>query len=162
MAGRLVVIASNSSPERSIDRTQRGILVTMTETSGRQTIDQLVARAQARLDRLEPAAALAAQRAGATVIDLRCTDDRREHGTIPGSVPIPLSVVFWRLDPSSGYDDPRLSDPTRQFVLVCNDGYSSSIAAATLRDLGFERATDLAGGFNAWVAAGLPVEAVPD
>jgi rhodanese-related sulfurtransferase len=127
-------------------------------TKDRLTIGDLLARAQSRLDRLGPAAVLAAQREGATVIDLRCTDDRRVHGTIPGSVPIPLSVVFWRLDPTSGHDDPRLSDPTRQFVLVCNDGYSSSIAAATLRDLGFERATDLDGGFNAWVAAGLPVE----
>ena len=128
----------------------------------RQTIDELLARAQGRLDRLEPAAAFAAQEAGATIVDLRCDDDRREHGTIPGSVPIPLSVVFWRLDPSSGYDDQSLSDPSRRFVLVCNDGYSSSLAAATLRDLGFERATDLAGGFNAWRAAGLPVEPVAD
>ena len=125
--------------------------------SARLTISELLARAQSRLDRLDPAAVLAAQGEGATVIDLRCSDDRRERGTIPGAVAIPLSVVFWRLDPSSGYDDPRMSDPTRQFVLVCNDGYSSSIAAATLRDLGFDRATDLAGGFNAWVAAGLPV-----
>jgi rhodanese-related sulfurtransferase len=127
-------------------------------TGERLTIGALLARAQARLDRLDPADALAAQRKGATLIDLRCADDRREHGTIPGSVAIPLSVVFWRLDPSSGYDDPRLSDPSRQFILVCNDGYSSSIAASTLRDLGFERATDIDGGFNAWRAAGLPVE----
>lgn len=124
----------------------------------RQTIDQLLARAQSRLDRLEPAAALAAQGAGAVIVDLRCDDDRRASGVIPGSVAVPLSVVFWRLDPTSGYDDPRLSDPARQFVLVCNDGYSSSIAAATLRDLGFDRATDLDGGFNAWRDAGLPLE----
>ena len=124
----------------------------------RQTIDQLLARAQSRLDRLDPAAALAAQQAGAVIVDLRCDDDRRASGVIPGSVPVPLSVVFWRLDPTSGYDDPRLSDPARQFVLVCNDGYSSSIAAATLRDLGFDRATDLDGGFNAWRDAGLPLE----
>ena len=124
----------------------------------RLTIGDLLERAQARLHRLEPAAVLAAQRNGATVIDLRTGDDRRAHGTIPGAVAIPLSVVFWRLDPTSGHDDPRLSDPTREFILVCNDGYSSSLAAATLQDLGFERATDLAGGFNAWLAAGLPVE----
>ena len=128
----------------------------------RQTIDELLARAQGRLDRLEPVAALAAQEAGAAIVDLRCDDDRREHGMIPGSVAIPLSVVFWRLDPASGYDDPRLSDPDRQFVLVCNDGYSSSLAAATLRDLGFERATDLVGGFNAWRSAGLPIEPAAD
>jgi len=127
-------------------------------TRDRLTIGELLAHAQGRLQRLDPAAAPVAQREGATIIDLRCSDDRRDHGTIPGAVPIALSVLFWRLDPTSGYDDPRLSDPTRQFVLVCNDGYSSSIAAATLRDLGFDRATDLDGGFNGWVAAGLPVE----
>jgi len=129
-------------------------------TSNRLTIGELLERAQARLDRLEPAEARAAQQGGAVIVDLRCDDDRREHGAIPGSVPIPLSVVYWRLDPASGYDDPRLSDPSRQFVLVCNDGYSSSIAAATLRDLGFDRATDIDGGFNAWRAAGLPIELV--
>jgi rhodanese-related sulfurtransferase len=129
--------------------------------SNRQTIDQLLARAQGRLDRLEPAATLAAQQAGAVIVDLRCDDDRRAHGVIPGSVHVPLSVVFWRLDPASGYDDPQLSDPKRQFVLVCEDGYSSSIAAATLQDLGFPRATDLVGGFSAWQAAGLPVEPAP-
>lgn len=129
---------------------------------GRQTIDQLLAKAQRRLARLQPAAALAAQQDGAVVIDLRCADDRRAQGVIPGSVAIPLSVVYWRLDPASGYDDPQISDPSRRFILVCADGYSSSIAAATLLDLGFERATDIAGGFNAWQAAGLPVEPAPD
>jgi rhodanese-related sulfurtransferase len=131
-------------------------------TANRLTIGELLAQAQSRLERLGPAEVLAAQGNGATVVDLRCTDDRRAAGVIPGSVAIPLSVVFWRLDPTSGYDDPRLSDPARQFVLVCNDGYSSSIAAATLRDLGFTRATDLDGGFNAWLAAGLAVEPASD
>jgi hypothetical protein len=71
-------------------------------------------------------------------------------------------VLFWRLDPTSGHDDPRLSDPVRQFVLLCADGYSSSLAAATLQDLGFGRATDVIGGFTAWAAAGLPLEPAPD
>ena len=130
--------------------------------SERQTIEQLLAAARARLRRLEPAAALAAQAEGAILIDLRCADQRRESGIVPGSVPVPLSVLFWRLDPTSGFDDPRLSDLTRRFILLCADGYSSSLAAATLRDLGFDHATDVVGGVTAWAAAGLPMEPATD
>jgi len=128
----------------------------------RKRIDQLLAEARARLYRLEPATALEAQAEGAILIDLRCADEQRANGVIPGSVHLPLSVLFWRLDPTSGYDDPRLSDPTRAVVLLCADGYSSSLAAATLQDLGFARATDLVGGFAAWAAAGLPLEPAND
>lgn len=130
--------------------------------SHRQSIEQLLAEARARLRRLEPATALTAQSEGAILIDLRCADQRRESGIIPGSVHVPLSVLFWRLDQTSGYDDPRLSDPTREVVLLCADGYSSSLAAATLQDLGFDRATDVIGGFTAWAGAGLPLEPVTD
>lgn len=125
----------------------------------RRTIDELLAEARARLDRLEPAAALAAQGEGALLVDLRCADQRRESGVVPGSVHVPLSVLYWRLDPASGFDDPRLSDLARHVVLLCADGYSSSIAAATLQDLGFQRATDVIGGVTGWHAAGLPLEA---
>lgn len=97
---------------------------------------------------------------GALIIDTRDTGDLRRTGSIPGSVHVRLSVLFWRLDPSSGHDDPRFSDPTRQVVLICAHGYSSSLAAATLLELGFARATDVVGGFEAWAAAGLPVEPV--
>jgi rhodanese-related sulfurtransferase/ketosteroid isomerase-like protein len=90
--------------------------------------------------------------------ELRCADQRRETGVIPGSVHVPLSVLYWRLDPASGFDDPRLSDPARHVVLLCADGYSSSLAAATLKDLGFARATDVVGGVTGWKAAGLPLE----
>ena len=130
--------------------------------SHRQSIEQLLTEARARLRRLEPATALTAQGEGAILIDLRCADERRENGIIPGSVHVPLSVLFWRLDQTSGYDDPRLSDPTREVVLLCADGYSSSLAAATLQDLGFDRATDVIGGFTAWAGAGLPLEPVTD
>lgn len=130
--------------------------------SHRQSIEQVLAEARARLRRLEPATALTAQGEGAILIDLRCADERRENGIIPGSVHVPLSVLFWRIDQTSGYDDPRLSDPTREVVLLCADGYSSSLAAATLQDLGFDRATDVIGGFTAWAGAGLPLEPVTD
>jgi len=121
------------------------------------TIADLLEAARARLERLEPAAAWDAVAAGAVIIDTRCAEARQATGVIPGSVHVPLSVLYWRLDPTSGHDDPSLSDPTRQVILVCADGYSSSLAAATLRDLGFARATDVTGGFNGWVRSGLPV-----
>jgi rhodanese-related sulfurtransferase len=126
--------------------------------SEHQTIEELLANARARLNRLEPSAALRAQERGAILIDLRCGDDRRASGIIPGSIHVPLSVLFWRLDPTSGYHNPCLADPAKQVVVLCADGYSSSLAAATLQNLGFTRATDVIGGFNGWVAAGLPLE----
>ena len=125
--------------------------------SQRQTIDHLLAAARARLERLQPAAAYDAVAGGALLIDTRCVELRQETGVIPGAVHVPLSVLYWRLDPSSGYADPQVSDLSRKVILICAHGYSSSIAAATLRDLGFACATDVVGGFEAWQAAGLPV-----
>ena len=127
---------------------------------GTGTIADLLELARSRLDRVDPAAASQEADAGALIIDTRCAEARSERGVIPGSVHVPLSVLYWRLDPTSGHDDKRLSDRARRVILVCADGYSSSLAAATLRDLGFSRATDMIGGFNGWVAAGLPVEHV--
>jgi rhodanese-related sulfurtransferase len=126
------------------------------------TIADLLEAGRARLERLEPAAARNAAAYGAVIVDTRCAEARQGSGVVPGSVHVPLSVLYWRLDPTSGHDDPSLSDPTRQVVLVCADGYSSSLAAATLRDLGFARATDVVGGFNGWVRSGLAVEPLAD
>jgi rhodanese-related sulfurtransferase len=123
----------------------------------RATIGALLEAARARLERLEPRAAQQALADGALVIDTRDVAMRRETGVIPGSVHVPLSVLFWRLDPTSESSDPRLADPNRRVVLICAHGYSSSLAAATLLDLGYGRATDVIGGFEAWAAAGLPV-----
>jgi rhodanese-related sulfurtransferase len=123
-----------------------------------QTIDDLLQMARARLDRLDPASALAETEAGAVIVDTRCAEARLKSGTIPGSVHVPLSVLYWRLDPTSGSSDKSLADRDRRIILVCADGYSSSLAAATLRDLGFGQATDIVGGFNGWAAAGLPIE----
>jgi rhodanese-related sulfurtransferase len=125
--------------------------------AGRTTIDGLLAAARARIERLAPEAAHAAVSDGALLVDTRCAERRREAGAIPGAVHVPLSVLFWRLDPSSSHCDPALSDVSRQVVLICAHGYSSSLAAATLRDLGFARVADVIGGFEAWSAAGLPV-----
>ena len=90
-----------------------------------------------------------AQAGGALIVDTRADDDRRREGVIPGALPVPLSVLPWRTE--------RFGSPDRLLVVVCNDGYSSSLAAATLQELGFAHATDLDGGFRAWRAAGLPV-----
>jgi rhodanese-related sulfurtransferase len=116
-------------------------------------IDRMLAEARSRITRYTPAEAMAAD--GILIVDLRSTDERREHGVIPGSVHVPRSVLEWRADPTSAHHDPVLAG--RQLVLVCAQGYSSSLAAATLVELGVD-AGDLDGGFEAWVAAGLPVE----
>lgn len=125
---------------------------------GRRTVNDLLDAARASIDRLEPAAAAAEAESGAVIVDTRCAELRRDDGVIPGAAHVPLSVLYWRLDPASGFEDPALADPDRRVILVCAHGYSSSIAAATLRQLGFSRATDVIGGFEGWQAAGLPVE----
>jgi rhodanese-related sulfurtransferase len=123
-----------------------------------RTIDGLLEDARARLERVSPERALGESHEGAILIDTRCAEARRDHGVIAGSIHVPLSVLYWRLDATSGHSDPRVADRSRRMILFCADGYSSSLAAATLQDLGFERVTDIDGGFNGWVAAGLPVE----
>ncbi len=113
-------------------------------------MEELLARARARLHRVGPAEAAEAQARGARLVDTRSEDDRRREGVIPGSLHIPLSALPWRAG--------LLGPPDGELVVVCNDGYSSSLAAALLQELGFARATDLDGGFRAWAAAGLPVD----
>ncbi|TME08505.1 MAG: hypothetical protein E6I65_12670 [Chloroflexi bacterium] len=133
-----------------------------TDERSTTTIGILLEAARAKLERLDPAVAHEATASGAVIVDTRCAEARHANGVIPGSVHVPLSVLYWRLDPTSGHDDKTLSDRSRQVIVVCADGYSSSLAAATLRELGFHRATDVVGGFNGWVAAGLPVERLTD
>ena len=127
---------------------------------GRLTIDELLARARGRLSRLDPAAAYAAARSGeALLVDIRSEHQRERDGAIPGAIAHPRNVLEWRADPASGHDDPRISgDLDRRLVLVCHEGYQSSLAAVSLQELGFANATDLAGGFTAWRASGLPIE----
>ena len=124
----------------------------------RRTIGDVLEAARQRFDRLTPEQARAEMDGGAILIDIRCRDLREDVGVVPGSIHHPLSVLYWRLDPTTGNADPRVADPSRRVILMCAHGYSSSLAAATLRDLGFERATDIVGGFEAWAASGLPVE----
>jgi rhodanese-related sulfurtransferase len=125
----------------------------------RLSVDDLLERARARLRRLGPEQALAAQAAGAVLVDVRGDDQIREHGGIPGAIRVPRNVLEWRADPSSPACDPRIARRDAVLVIVCQQGYQSSLAAGNLQDLGLTLATDLIGGFEAWAAAGLPVEA---
>jgi rhodanese-related sulfurtransferase len=124
-------------------------------------IEQLLAEARRKLTRLTPREADRALAAGALLIDIRSETQRAVDGTIPGAFFVPRNVLEWRLDPSSPWRDPALTRHDALVVLVCDEGYQSSLAAATLQELGLSRATDLAGGFQAWRAAGLPVEKIP-
>jgi rhodanese-related sulfurtransferase len=129
----------------------------------RMTINDLVAAARRRLDRLTPEQARAAAVRGAVLIDIRSEHQRECDGLIPGAAFCPRNALEWRVDPASGHGDPALGgDLDRQIILVCDEGYQSSLAAATLQDLGFVRATDVDGGFQAWRAAGLPVDRTMD
>lgn len=97
-------------------------------------------------------------------MDTRSTDERRRDGVIPGSLHVPLSVLEWRFDPAAdpAFRNPHVHGLDQRIVLVCAHGFSSSLAAARLLDLGFSQATDLAGGFAAWRDAGLPVSHAPE
>jgi rhodanese-related sulfurtransferase len=124
----------------------------------RLTVDDLLERARALLTRLTAEESLAAQAAGAVLVDVRGDDQIREHGGIPGAVRIPRNVLEWRADPSSAARDPRIARFDAHLVIVCQQGYQSSLAAGNLQELGLTLATDLIGGFEAWRDAGLPIE----
>ena len=125
-------------------------------------IDEILAAARSRLSRLDPAAAHRAQRDGAILVDTRPAAQRAEYGEIPGAVVVERNVLEWRLDPRSDARLPFADSYDLSIVVVCQEGYSSSLAAASLLDLGLHRATDLAGGYAAWQAAGLPVRRSSD
>jgi rhodanese-related sulfurtransferase len=123
----------------------------------RKTIDQLLEEARARLERVGPEAARAAVGEGALLVDIRSESQRERDGVVPQALFFPRNVIEWRADPASSGHDPVFSDFDRPVVVMCDEGYQSSLVAATLQELGFSRATDLDGGFRAWQDAGLPV-----
>jgi rhodanese-related sulfurtransferase len=123
-------------------------------------IDERLESARARLRRLTPAQAQAAAGHGAVIVDTRPLDQRREQGVVPAAVVVGRNVLEWRADPTSGSADAALGG--RRLIVMCAEGYSSSLAAASLQDVGLTDATDMVGGFLAWRAAGLPVEPCPD
>lgn len=130
----------------------------VTDAATRTTIDDLLVRARDGLERVGPAAALAAIGVGALLLDVRSMSQRAAGGDVSGSICFERNVLEWRCDPASEGHDARIADLGQQLIVMCEEGYHSSLAAATLQQIGFARATDLAGGFQAWLAAGLPVD----
>jgi rhodanese-related sulfurtransferase len=125
--------------------------------AARKTIDELLAQARAGLARVEPQEVRDAIGGGALLIDIRSESQRAADGVVPDAIWFARNVLEWRCDPSCEAHDDRVGDLERRVIVMCDEGYQSSLAAATLQQLGFASATDLVGGFQAWRAAGLPV-----
>lgn len=128
----------------------------ITRPPGARTIDEVLADARTHLKRLDPHEAYAAVRDGALLVDIRPAAQRAAEGEIPGALIVERNVLEWRFDPAS---DARLpvASYDLQVIVFCSESYTSSLAAVALQELGVHRATDLAGGYLAWEAAGLPV-----
>jgi rhodanese-related sulfurtransferase len=144
-----------NAPDRPAQQATSGMVA-------RTTIDELLACARSRLQRLGPAEALRAMQSGATLIDIRAESQIARDGTIAGALVIPRNVLEWRLDPASEHRHPAAPQLGHHLIVLCDDGYQSSPAAATLQQLGFTRATDVDGGYQAWRAAGLPTASPAD
>jgi rhodanese-related sulfurtransferase len=122
-----------------------------------KSVDDLLAEARTTLDRISAQQAHDELAGGALLIDTRTSEQRAEHGDVPGAVPIGLNVLEWRLDPASEWRIPQATGHDVRVIVFCQQGYSSSLAAARLQSLGIHRATDVIGGFEAWRDSGLPV-----
>jgi len=129
--------------------------------AGAPGIDELLAEARSGLARLRPEAAFAVLTDGAVLVDIRPLEQRNAEGEVPGAVIIGRNVLEWRLDPRSEARIPALARADAQIIVMCSEGYASTLAAATLRRIGLREATDLDGGFRAWKAAGLPTRPAP-
>ena len=126
------------------------------------TVDELLADARRRLRRLTPQEAKAEMARGLTLLDIRSDAQRYADGLIPGAVYVPHNVLEWRLDPACVHRDPELGRMNARVALICDEGYQSTLAAAVVARFGLAEVTDVIGGFQAWRAAGLPVEPLPD
>ncbi|MGW4235033.1 rhodanese-like domain-containing protein [Streptomyces sp. NPDC004980] len=130
---------------------------TQQDRAERVGIDELLERTRAGYERIGPAEAAAASAEGALLVDIRYAALREKDGLIPGALVIERNELEWRLDPLGSHRAPEAVSHDLPVVVICNEGYASSLAVASLRQLGLRRATDLIGGFQAWRAAGLPV-----
>jgi rhodanese-related sulfurtransferase len=124
--------------------------------SGARSIDDLLAEARSRLVRLSPEQAAARVARGAVLVDIRPAAQRSVEGEVPGSLIVERNVLEWRFDPASDARLPAATGYDVEVIVLCSEGYTSSLAADALRSLGLTRATDVVGGFVAWQAAGLP------
>jgi len=125
--------------------------------AGGSRIDAMLARARAGLRRIGPVEAAAEIADGALLVDIRPAAQRAAEGQIPAALVIERNVLEWRLDPTSDARLPVATGDDLRVIVICSEGYTSSLAAAALQDLGLHRATDVIGGYHAWAAAGLPV-----
>jgi rhodanese-related sulfurtransferase len=129
---------------------------TLTRPQGARTIDDLLAEARTRIARVTPHEAAARVAGGAYLVDIRPAAQRLREGEVPGSLIVERNVLEWRFDPASEARLPQATGYDVDLIVLCSEGYTSSLAADALRSLGLGRATDVAGGFAAWRAAGLP------
>jgi rhodanese-related sulfurtransferase len=132
----------------------------VTPPPGARSVEQILGAARARLSRLTPAEAFAAE--GAVLVDIRPVSARARNGEIPGSVVIERNHLEWRLDPACDARLPWVTGYDHLIIVFCEEGYTSSLAAVALHELGLARATDIDGGYAAWRAAGLPVAPAAD
>jgi rhodanese-related sulfurtransferase len=134
--------------------------ITQDAPAPRRTIDEILGAARARLARVTPEQARREAAAGALLVDIRPQAQRAAEGEIPGALIVERNVLEWRFDPASSARLPQARYDLR-IIVFCSEGYTSSLAAAALQDLGVSRATDLDGGFRAWQRAGLPAACSP-
>jgi rhodanese-related sulfurtransferase len=127
---------------------------------GARSIDVLLAQVRSRIGRVQPGEVAARVAAGALLVDTRPVEQRARDGEVPGAVVVDRNVLEWRLDPASPDRIPQVTGYDLDVIVLCNQGYSSSLVADTLRTLGLHRAVDVIGGFEAWAAQGLPVVGV--
>lgn len=123
----------------------------------RRTIHDLIEQARSRYERMQPTEAHKATLNGALLIDIRTAGQRKRDGEIPGAVAIDRNVLEWRVDPDSGATHPLIRGLETPTILLCAEGFSSSLAAGALTELGATQVSDVVGGFEAWRAAGLPI-----
>ena len=128
----------------------------LTRPRGARTIDELLADARSRIVRVTPEEAALRVAAGAVLVDIRPAAQRAREGEVPGALAVERNVLEWRFDPASDARLPEATGYDVDVIILCSEGYTSSLAADALRSLGLHRATDVAGGFLAWAAAGLP------
>ena len=130
--------------------------LTPTRPAGARTVDELLADARSRLRRVGPLEAATRVASGAVLVDIRPAAQRAVEGSVPGALVVERNVLEWRFDPTSDARLPQATGYDVEVVVLCSEGYTSSLAADALRSLGLHRATDIVGGYHAWVAVGLP------